>query len=150
MDSYRPFLRRRQSLETNEKSIDVKLAEANASFDARLAAEKRNAKPTERIVPKVQKARIVPKSQRHKVGDVAHTHYRERDDDMLEVDCLYIEHFVNDRVGFMINDVRYSGRVIVPQCVANYLSKMENDSKVAERAIFEDRGRRVFVGEING
>jgi chemotaxis protein histidine kinase CheA len=138
----------------NEKSIDEKLAEANAEFDSRLAKEKHEAKtaaPVERTKPKTQEKRaIAPKSNRHKPGEVAHGHWQEREDDMVEVDCLYVEHFVNDRKGFAINGVRHSGKVIVPQCVANYLSKMENDYKANERAIFEDRGRRVFVGEVSG
>jgi hypothetical protein len=137
----------------NEKSIEEKLAEANAEFDARLKGENREAKVTvasERSVPKPQKARVVPRRQKFKVGDVAHTHFQEREDDMLEVDCLYIEHFVDDRRGFAINGTRYSGKVVVPQCVANYLSKMENDHKASERAIFEDRGHRRYYGEIRG
>jgi len=139
----------------NEKSIDEKLAEANVEFDARLKAEKREAKveaaaAVERTKPKPQKVRVPPKSRKHRVGTVAHTHWQEREDDMLEVDCLYVDHFVNDRKGFKINNIRYSGNVIVPQCVANYLSKMENDHKANERQIFEDRGRRVFLGEVGG
>jgi hypothetical protein len=132
----------------NEKSIDEQLAEANAEFDNRLKADRRDV--GERIKPKPQKVRVVPKRQKFKVGDVAHTHFQEREDDMLEVDCLFIEHFVDDRRGFAINGVRYSGKVIVPQCVANYLSKMENDHKASERAIFEDRGHRRYYGEIRG
>ena len=137
----------------NEKSINEKLAEANAEFDARLKGEKRETKVEtagERTKPKPQKVRVVPKRQKFKVGDVAHTHFQEREDDMLEVDCLYIEHFVDDRRGFAINGTRYSGKVVVPQCVANYLSKMENDHKASERAIFEDRGHRRYYGEIRG
>lgn len=137
-------------METNEKSINEKLAEANAEFDARLKAEKHEAKLEGRAIPKPQKVRVIPKRQKFKVGDVAHTHYQEREDDMLEVDCQYVDHFVNDSRGFAINGVRYSGRVVVPQCVANYLSKMENDHKASERAIFEDRGHRKYYGEIRG
>jgi len=136
----------------NEKSIDEQLAEANAEFDSRLKAEARGEKlaAVERTVPKPQKVRVVPKRQKFKAGDVAHTHFQEREDDMLEVDCLYVEHFVDDRRGFAVNGVRYSGKVVVPKCVANYLSKMENDHKSMERAIFEDRGHRRYYGEIRG
>jgi hypothetical protein len=139
----------------NEKSINEKLAEAQAEFDARLKAEKHEAKVeaaavVERTKPKPQKVRVVPKSKRYKVGAVAHTHWQEREDDMLEVDCLYVNHFVNDRKGFKINNIRYAGNVIVPRCVADYLSKMENDHKANERQMFENRGRNVFMGEIGG
>jgi hypothetical protein len=135
----------------NEKSIDEKLAEANAEFDNRLKAEKHEKlAAAERTKPKPQKVRVIPKRKKFKPGDVAHTHFQEREDDMLEVDCLYVEHFVDDRRGYAINGERYSGKVIVPQCVANYLSKMENDHKANERAIFEDRGHRRYYGEIRG
>lgn len=141
-------------METNdkpiEKSIDEKLAEAQTEFDNRLKAEARGEKVVERTKPKPTKQRVVPKSSRNKVGDVAHTHFREREDDMLEVDCKFVDHFVDDRRGFAINGKRYSGRVVVPQCVANYLSKMENDHKANERAMFEDRGHRRYYGEIRG
>ena len=134
----------------NEKSIDEKLAEANAEFDNRLKAEAHGEKVAERTKPKPQKVRVVPKSSKRNVGDVAHTHFQEREDDMLEVDCLYVDHFVDDRKGFAINNMRYAGRVVVPQCVANQLSEMENRHKANERAIFEDHGHRRYYGEIRG
>lgn len=138
------------SLETKEKSIDEKLAEANAEFDKRLADEGVIKKPGERIVAKPAKAVIRPKVQSKRVGDVAHVHYDELDYEIVERDCLYVEHFVNDRKGFRINNVRFQGKVVVPLCVANYLSKMENDNHAAERGIFENRGRRLNYGEVSG
>lgn len=131
------------------KTIDEKLAEANRQFDARLASE---AKPGEvRVRPKPQKQVARPKAQKHRVGDfTGHYHPNETDYEIVDVPCHYVEHNVRDRKGFRINDVRYRGRVIVPQCTANTLSEMENKHRAMERAVFEDRGRQLNYGEIRG
>jgi hypothetical protein len=136
-------------LETAKLSIDEKLAQANAEFDKRLAAADTGV-PVERATPKPPRIIVKPKFKGKKVGDVAHQHFSENETEVIERDCLYVEHLVNDRKGFKINETRYQGRVIVPQCVANYLSMMENRSKLAERGIFENRGRRIDYGEITG
>jgi hypothetical protein len=125
-------------------SIDEQLAEANRQFDARLAAEKKAALAPEK--PKRNSRPVV----KPRVGVVAHHHERIRDDEAFDEDCLYVEHNVRDRKGFMINDRRYKGRVIVPQCVANYLSMMENSHRRMERGILEDRGRKLSLGELKG
>jgi hypothetical protein len=138
-------------LETeNTQTIDAQLAQANAEFDKRLADENAKKPASERIVAKPAKQIVRPKVQSKRVGDVAHVHHDEFDYEIVERDCKYVEHFVNDRKGFRINNVRYQGRVVVPLCVANYLSKMENDNHAAERGIFENRGRRLNYGEIVG
>lgn len=136
-------------METETKSIDEKLAQANAEFDKRLADETKSA-AGERVTQKVTKPPVRPQLQKKRIGDVAHTHFDENDYELIERDCLFVEHFVNDRKGFRINNIRYQGKVVVPQCVANYLSKMENMSHAAERGIFENRGRRLNYGEIVG
>ena len=122
-----------------KKSIDEQLAEANRQFDARLAVEKKTAsKKSKRQVAKPH------------VGGLAHQHERTRDGEVFDEDCLYVEHTVRDRKGFMLNDRRYQGKVVVPQCVANYLGMMENRHRQMERGIFEDRGRSLNYGEIRG
>lgn len=135
-------------MENEYKSIDEKLAEANAEFDKRLSDQ--GLKQGERIVAKPAKVIVKPKVLGKRIGDVAHIHHDERDFDIVERDCLYVEHIVNDRKGFVINDVRYQGKVIVPLCVANYLSKMENDHNAAERGIFQNKGRQVHYGQVGG
>ena len=137
-------------METQEKSIDEQLAQANAEFDKRLADENAKKPANERIVAKPAKPVVRPKVQRKQPGDVAHVHYDERDYEIVERDCKYVGHTVNDRKGFKINNIRYQGRVVVPECVANYLSMMENRAHAAERGIFENRGRRMNYGEIVG
>lgn len=129
-------------MENENKSIDEKLAQANAEFDKRLAGE--------RVIQKVVKPPVRPQLQKKRIGDVAHTHFDENDYELIERDCLFVEHIVNDRKGFRINNIRYQGKVVVPLCVANYLSKMENDNHASERGIFENRGRHLNYGEISG
>jgi hypothetical protein len=140
------------------KNIDEQLAEANRQFDARLAADKPKAavevKPGVRVIQKTEGPRKAkPKRSRHAVGEVAHPnkpHYRETDTEIIEMDCYYVEHVVRDRKGFTINDTRYRGKVIVPQCVANTLAEMENKHQNMERGVFEDRGRQLNYGELRG
>jgi hypothetical protein len=134
-------------------SIDAQLAEANKAFDARLAKDAKAARKEEgvRVLPKpAPKAPPRPKAKQHYKGEVAHTHFNENDFEIIEVDCKYIEHNVRDKKGFTINGRRYHGRVLVPQCVADYLSMMENKHREMERGVFEDRGRKVNYGEIRG
>lgn len=133
-------------------SIDEQLAEENRKFDARLATEAKAERKAagQRVVPKPQKMRVPPKAQLHKAGQVAHVHYTETDNEMIEVDCPYVEHMVQDRKGFTINSQTYRGKVIVPRCTANVLSEMENKHRQMERGIFEDRGRLLNYGEIRG
>ena len=135
----------------NKQTIDEQLAQANAEFNKRLADESKGLKVAgERVIPKPVKPVVRPKVQRKQVGDVAHVHYDERDYEIVERDCKYVGHTVNDRKGFKINNIRYQGRVVVPECVANYLSMMENRAHATERGIFENRGRRLNYGEIVG
>lgn len=135
------------------ETIDQKLADEQRKFDARLAAEAKAERKEagQRLVPqKPGKVRIAPKKQIHQPGEVAHHHYRETEEGMMEIDCLYITHNVRDKKGFVINDRTYRGKVVVPLCTANVLGEMENKHRAMERGIFEDRGRQLHYGEIKG
>ena len=144
-----------------DKSIDEKLEEANRQFDERLKAEAKakgepvvgeavEVAPNIRVTKKTEKKRVLPKSQRHKVGEVSCWHPYEDDYEIVEKACHYVEHTVRDRKGFELNGKRYQGKVIVPQCVADYLQMMENRHKSMERGIFEDRGRTIVAGTVRG
>lgn len=141
------------------KSIDEQLAEANKAFDERLKAERADTKPESVAValpegavvrPKPQKQIVRPKAQKHRPGDFAHYHPNETEYEIVDMPCYYVEHVVRDRKGFMINDVRYRGKIVVPQCTANYLAMMESRHQTMERGVFEDRGRQVNLGELRG
>ena len=126
-------------------TIDEQLAEANKEFEARMAAEGK------RILPKPEaKVLVRPRTKAHRVGDVAHTHFNETDFEIVENDCLYVNHTVRDRKGFTINGKRYQGKVVVAKCVADYLSMMENKHIQMEHDVFQDRGRKISYGEIRG
>jgi len=136
-----------------EKSIDEQLAEAKKDFDARLASEAKAERKLEGVktTPKPPaKKPIPPKAKTHQFGEIAHTHFNETDFEIVEVDCKYVNHQVRDRKGFTINGKRYHGKVLVPQCVADYLSMMENKHREMERSVFEDRGRKINYGEVRG
>jgi hypothetical protein len=137
--------------QSTKPSIDEQLAEANRQFDERLQAEKAaKADKSVRVTSKPQKKPEKPKRQRFQPGEVAHQHFAETETDIIEKDCLYVSHTVYDRKGFTINGTLYQGRVVVPQCVADYLQMMENRHQVMERSVFEDRGRMVNYGEVKG
>jgi hypothetical protein len=137
---------------SDKLSIDEQLAEENRKFDARLAADAKAERKAEgqKLIPKVTKVRVPPKRKVFRAGEVAHPHFRETDEGMLEIPCLYVDYTVKDRKGFTINDRLYKGKVVVAQCTANVLSEMENKHRAMERGIFEDRGRQLHYGEIRG
>ena len=137
--------------ETKQLSIDEQLAAEQTKFDQRLKAEAKAELPEGAKVVIKPKAKVRPPQRRtFQPGEVAHVHYRETDTDMLEIPCKYVLHNVRDKKGFMINDTRYRGKVVVPQCTANYLSMMEHKHREMEHGVFEDRGRKVNYGEIRG
>jgi hypothetical protein len=140
-------------MENEKKSIDEQLAEANRAFETRLASEAKAERKAEgvRVTAKLApKPLPKPKTKQHRSGDVAHTHFNETDFEIVENDCLYVDHQVRDRKGFTINGKRYHGKVVVPQCVANYLSMMENKHREMERSVFENRGKAINYGEVRG
>jgi hypothetical protein len=126
-------------------SIDEQLAIENEKFEARMKAE--GVKITKKLPPKPAGR---PKALQHKAGEVAHSHYRENDFEIYEYDCKYVSHQVRDRKGFTVNGKRFQGKVLVPQCVADYLSMMENRHRQMERGIFENRGKALNYGEVRG
>jgi predicted GNAT superfamily acetyltransferase len=136
-----------------KKSIDELLAEERAKWEAKIAAE--NAEKA-KLQPEKPKKYDTPKAKAKRLsknmpGDVAHTHKQVNEDfEEYEKECKYVLHAINDAKGFVINEHRYQGNVVVPQCVADYLSMMESRMQITERGMFQDRGRRLYQGEIRG
>jgi hypothetical protein len=52
--------------------------------------------------------------------------------------CYEVTHFVKNPGGFKINEVLYRGRVVVPRCVADYLTYMDREWDKAERNLFRN------------
>ena len=128
------------------KITEEQMAEANKRFEARLKADPI---PTGQPAGKVGKFRPNPRIK--KVGESAgHTHVASRGDELYDKECLYVEHLVNDPKGFLINEVRYVGKVLVPQCVANDLSHMQTKTHASERAIALNQGRKLYGGSFEG
>lgn len=84
----------------------------------------------------IQKKQNVVKKEQVKVGNVAHFHPRENAEETWDEGCLYIDHYVRDPAGLIINDTLYKGSVVVPTCVANYLTQMEQAAELAEISLF--------------
>ena len=71
-----------------------------------------------------------------KVGEVAHYHPRDNETETWEQACLFVDHFVNEPGGLTINDTVHKGKNIIPTCVANYLTQMEQAAELEEIKIF--------------
>lgn len=81
------------------------------------------------------------------VGDIAHYHVQEDEHKTWEEACYFVDHLVNDPAGFRINDFRYRGRLVVPQCLAGQLAHMETHKAQAEMGLFKNQGKTKFVRE---
>lgn len=83
-------------------------------------------------------------------GLIAHYHRVENEVEEWDEPCLFREHHVGVPGGLKINDDVYSGSVVVPQCVSDYLAKMEADYIEYERGIFHNRGQTRHLRELKG
>jgi hypothetical protein len=81
-----------------------------------------------------------------KVGEVAHYHKAENETEEWDEPCHYVSHKIRNQGGFSINEVRYSGTVIVPSCFADYLAWMEVTRKQYEQGIFRSTKLNKVVG----
>lgn len=52
--------------------------------------------------------------------------------------CYEATYHVNNPGGYKINEILYRGRVVVPECVANYLSYMDREWERVERNLFRN------------
>jgi len=64
--------------------------------------------------------------------------------------CYEVVHHVKNPGGFRINEIRYMGRVTVPECVANYLTYMDREWERVERDLFRDNRLDKTVGHVHG
>ncbi len=102
----------------------------------------------DRIVPAARRRRKSPNAPLE-VGERTHKHVREDHDfEQTSVPCHAVEYRVKSRQGLVINERRYTGLVVVPQCVADYLTSMDLQYRKNEDAIHSNRGRTVDLGEM--
>lgn len=52
--------------------------------------------------------------------------------------CYETVHYVKAPGGFSLNETRYVGRVVVPQCIADYLTQMDREFERVERDLFRN------------
>ena len=93
----------------------------------------------------VKRQNVQPK-QVGKVGEVAHYHRAESETEEWDEPCHYVSHKIKNQGGFKINEVLYSGTVIVPSCMADYLAWMEVTRKHYEQGIFRSNKLNRVVG----
>ncbi|HET8670367.1 MAG TPA: hypothetical protein VFM05_06975, partial [Candidatus Saccharimonadales bacterium] len=79
-------------------------------------------------------------------GDIAHYHHKENEVEEWDEPCYFVEHRIEDQRGFSINEVRYVGRVVVPQCTADYLAWQESEHKRYEASIFRGKLNQRVAG----
>jgi hypothetical protein len=72
-------------------------------------------------------------------GDIAHYHKKENAVEEWEEPCFYVEHKVSVPGGLRLNEVDYAGKVIVPQCTADYLAWQESEKLRYEQGIFRSK-----------
>jgi hypothetical protein len=106
------------------------------------------------IQPQELKKNILKKNVQEKMtgkaGEVAHYHKAEDKNFTWDEACLFVEHRINDPIGFKINSVVYRGTVVVPQCTADYLASMEANFNQAEANIYRRHENTKFLGERKG
>ncbi len=115
--------------------IDIEDQDEQAQASAVPVDPRKNLKP--KHVIKVAKNGIP--------GDVAHYHKKEDERFTWDEPCYFVEHRIHDKAGIKLNEERYLGKVIVPQCTADWLAWRESEQLRYEQGIFRSNkiNRRV-------
>jgi hypothetical protein len=80
-----------------------------------------------------------------RVGDVAHYHKQENEEETWDQPCLFVEHRIQSASGINANDHLYIGLVVIPQCLADYFGWQESAKREYEQGIFRNKGGSKFV-----
>lgn len=70
-----------------------------------------------------------------KAGDIDHYHHRENEFEEWDEPCYFVEFRVIVPGGISINGNIYAGKVIVPQCTADYLAWQQSEKLRYEQYI---------------
>jgi hypothetical protein len=81
-----------------------------------------------------------------KVGEIAHYHHKENETESWDEPCHFVDHTVRDAKGYSLNEVRYVGKVVVSQCIADYLAWQESIHQEYEQGIFRSTKLNKVVG----
>jgi hypothetical protein len=74
-----------------------------------------------------------------KPGTIAHTHKKENEFEEWDEPCYFVEHIIKDPAGFKMNETLFKGKLIVPQCTADYLAWRENTRNRYEQGIYRSK-----------
>jgi len=83
----------------------------------------------------VKKKKQIKVSKDGKMGDIAHYHHKENEFEEWEEPCPFVEFRVIAPGGIQINQRLYAGKVVVPQCTADYLAWQQSEKLRAEANI---------------
>ena|ERR1044071_6229483 len=84
----------------------------------------------------VKKKVAVKVAKDGKPGTIAHTHRKENDTEEWDEPCYFVEHRISLPEGIRLNETDYVGKVVVPQCTADYLAWQESEKIRSEQNIF--------------
>jgi hypothetical protein len=96
----------------------------------------------------VVKKKVIQVSKAGTPGDVAHYHKAENAVEEWQAPCHWVKHRVSTKGGFMINEVRYDGEVVVPQCTADYLAWQESMRAQYEQGIYRSKKINKVIGNV--
>lgn len=80
-------------------------------------------------------------------GEVAHYHTRDNAYETWDEACVFMKYNVRDDHGLEINNKLYKGQVIVPTCVANYLTQMDQAVEQSEIGLFKSGGSSKIINQ---
>src|SRR5690242_2415694 len=84
----------------------------------------------------VTKKKVIKVAKDGKPGDIAHYHKKENAVEEWDEPCFYVEHKISLPEGLRLNETDYIGKVIVPQCTADYLAWQESEKIRSEQNIY--------------
>jgi len=96
----------------------------------------------------VVKKKLIKVSKAGTPGDIAHYHRAENAIEEWQAPCHWVKHKIHTKGGFMVNEVRYEGEVVVPQCTADYLAWQESTRTQYERGIYRSRNIDKEIGHV--
>jgi|SRR5690242_7783898 len=88
--------------------------------------------PRKNVKPK----KVIRVAKDGKPGDIAHYHKREDEHYTWDEPCYFVEYKVRNRAGLRINEHDYIGKVVVPQCTADYLAWRDSLKADYEKGIY--------------
>ena len=96
----------------------------------------------------VKKKKQIQVAKDGKPGDIAHTHHMENEYEEWDQPCPFVEFRVSVQGGIKLNENIYAGKVIVPQCTADYLAWQQSEKLRYEANLYRNNGRKKTVASL--